>query len=130
MNAETTGYAYDLKRAGQILAHIEELTGINMLDYSHAQPTTEKTLANVTSPNWVFVAIGFRAHAGNVGFPVLAHNIETDAWVWSRNLVWYEKEHGFVWDGGNYTSKEKARAKFQNECDGGLLYLIESEYHN
>lgn len=128
MKATTTGYAYDLKRASQTLAHIEEVANVNTLDYSHCEPTTEKLLANITSPNWVFVAIGFRAQAGNVGFPVLAHNIVTDAWAWSRNLVWYEEKQGFVWDGGNYTSEEKARARFRDECDG-LLYFTE-KYHN
>ena len=120
--AITTGYAYDMRRASIMLQHIEELTGISMLDYSYTEPTTEKLLVNVSSPDWVFVAIGFRARAGNVGFPVLARNIVTGRWVWSRYLIW--GGDGFAWDGGNYTDEQSARDNFESECDG-VLYRAE-----
>ena len=124
LRGQVTGYAYDLMCAYQVLTHIQSLTGTDLSQYHKSLKAikTETPLFNVTATNWHFIAIGFRAHSGNVGFPVLARNVVTGDWLWSRDLVWYEKENGFVWSGGNYVSEKEARAQFEKECDGIVFY--------
>ena len=129
--AHTTGYAYDLKKSAETLAHIEECAHISMLDYATTDPTTTTLLRNVTAPDWVFVAVGFRAVAGGVGFPALAYNEKTHDWLWSRDLIWDGKAHGFVWSGGNYcygpNAEKVARNAFDKECDG-IVYYLNDDY--
>lgn len=125
--AQATGYAYDLMRAGDVLTHIERITRMDIRAYTEKDVTTTDLLVNVSAPEWVFVAIGFRARVGNVGFPVLAQNKNTGDWVWSRNLIWDEKNNGLVWSGGNYCYEDEAEARqcFKDECDG-VIYHTEA----
>ena len=125
--ARVTGYAHDLVWASDVLARIQTLTQTDAREYTDASTKAKDLLVNVSAPEWVFVAVGFRAHAGNVGFPVLAQNKVTGDWVWSRNLIWDEKNNGLVWSGGNYCYEDEAEARqcFKDECDG-IVYHTEA----
>lgn len=110
-NAHATGYAQDLVQVGEYIAHI-----VN----------SEGALANVTNPNWLFVAIGFKGE--DLTFPVLARNKETGEWVYSRALIWCEatESHpaGFVWINGHYLNEKDARESFREH--DGIVYYTEA----
>ena len=128
--AHATGYAYDLKYASDMLAHIEECAQIDIREYATKDTASDVLLENVTAPGWEFVAIGF-ATADPEGytepsFPCLAHNRDTGAWVWARNLVWFEKERGFCWSNGHYTTEKDAREQYDRRIKyGGTVYHTE-----
>ena len=126
MCGRITGYAYDLVTyAYDTIAHVQELTGMNVRDYMHADVKSHVPIVNVTATNYVFVAIGFRASQGDIRCPVLAHCVGTDKWVYARNVVWYADEHGFTWDNGTYTDEQHARDLFKKGCTS-VIYCTEA----
>lgn len=113
---EFTGYAYDIRHISTMMGHIEEVTGCTVDEY-HASIEIEP-LVNVTAPKWEFVAIGLKAEPTNVHLPCLARNTESDEWMWSRDLIWFEDAKGFCWNGGNYRDEQSAREQFEKHIDG------------
>lgn len=121
-----TGYAYDLMRVRETLAHIEDVTVTDISQYHESLSATKTQIpvVNVSAPNWQFIAIGFNAK--EVRFPVLARNKVTGEWLFSRAILWDEKEAGFVWSGGCYTDEKHARQQFEKDTDGKVVFYTEA----
>lgn len=117
-----TGYAYDVFNAGKMIKHISDALCTDIGQYPDCCESAVK-IYNVTAPNWEIVAIGFNGEPGDVSYPCLMHNIETDDWAYSRNLVWFENKQGFCWSGGHYNNtKEEAKESFSKMIKGHLYY--------
>ena len=122
--SHVTGYAYDIFNAGKMIKHISDAISTDISQYPDCCESAVK-IYNVTAPNWEIVAVGFSGEPCNVQFPCLMHNIETDAWAYSRCLLWFEGKQGFCWNGGHYVdSKEEAVKGFQSLIVG-LVYYTE-----
>ena len=121
-----TGYGYDIVAVVMgIIYHIAQITNTDVLNTDTSATTPSGPIYNVTAPNWEFIAIGVLLEPTNVHVPCLMRNIATGEWAWSRDLIWYEDKHGFVWSGGNYChTEEEARARF-NEYSEGVIWHTE-----
>ena len=121
-----SGYAYDLMRVRDTIAHVEALTGTDLSQYHDnlVATKTQTPIVNVSVPNWQFIAIGFNAKS--VRFPVLARNKVTHEWVYADAVVWYEKEGGFVWSSGCYTGEKHARQQFEKDTNGNVVFYTEA----
>lgn len=115
-----TGYGYDMARLGNMMKHIEDVTGCRIDDYgtNHEMPR----LVNITNKKWEFVAIGVACEPQDVHMPCLMRNLETGEWAWSKDLIWFEEKQGFCWSHGHYTDEIDAREQFGNNCQGLIWY--------